>query len=44
MSQVQSFTSTVALPKSECCSVLYVVFEKCGKDRNINGKASIAFR
>ena len=35
MSQVQSFTSTVAWPKSECCNVLYIVFEKCGKDRNI---------
>jgi len=44
MSRVQSFTSMVAWRKSECCNVLYVVFEKCGKDRDINGKSSIAFR
>jgi len=24
----------VGWPKSKCCNVLYVVFEKCGKDRN----------
>jgi len=32
MSRVQSFMSTVAWHKSECCHVLHVVFEKCGKD------------
>jgi hypothetical protein len=44
MSRVKSFTSMVARRKSECCNVLYIVFEKCGKDWNINGKSSIAFR
>ena len=32
MSRVPSFTSMVAWLKSECCNVLNVVFEKCGKD------------
>ena len=30
MSRVQSFMSMVAWRKSECCNMLYVVFEKYG--------------
>jgi len=43
MFRAQGFTSMVAWPKSERCNVLYFVFEKFGKDRNINVKSSIAF-
>jgi hypothetical protein len=35
MSRVQSFRSMMARPKSDRRNMLYVVFEKSGKDRNI---------